>query len=317
MIRISIMLVILLVLSVTSLFYGVSNVSLSGLLANDPDHWLVFTVSRIPRLISVLLTGAGLSICGLIMQQIANNKFVSPTTAGTMSSAKLGIIISMIFFPTASLLVKASFAVVITIIGSFVFIKLLRSLKLSDIIFVPLVGLMFGHIVDATTDFFAYKFNLLQNISAWTQGNFALVIKDRYEILYITIPLLLLAYVYAHRFAIVGLGQDNAVSLGVDYNKVMAVGLVIVSTVTALVVVIAGNIPFIGLIVPNIVSMYLGDNLKHTLTYVALCGMIFVLACDILARALIFPFEITISTIVGAIGSVVFLFLIYRRYRHG
>lgn len=317
MLRISILVIILIVLSITSLFYGVSEVNLSGVLAGDEDQLLIFSVSRIPRLVSVLLTGAGLAVCGLIMQQIANNKFVSPTTAGTMSSAKLGIILSMMLFPTAGLLTKASFAVVICILGSIIFMRLLRALKFTDIIFVPLVGLMFGHIVDAVTDFFAYQYNLLQNISAWTQGNFSLVIKDRYEILYLTIPLIILAFFYAHRFAIVGLGEDNATSLGVNYHRMLTIGLLIVSTVTALVVVIAGNIPFVGLIIPNLVSMYLGDNLKHTLVYVALCGMIFVLACDLIARAVIFPFEVAISTIVGSIGSAMFLYMIYRRYRHG
>ncbi|MFC6276034.1 ABC transporter permease [Psittacicella hinzii] len=300
-----------------SLFLGVSSVSLQGLISLSADDWAVFTISRLPRLISVLITGAGLAICGLIMQQIANNKFVSPTTAGTLSCAKLGILISIVIMPTAGLLFKASFACVVALIGSLVFMKLLRSLKFTDIIFVPLIGIMFGKIIDSFTEFFAYKYDLLQSFSSWLQGNFSLVIEGRYEILFLSLPCFVIAYLYAQKFAIVGMGKSNATNLGVNYNQMMFIGIVLVSVVTAVICVTAGSIPFIGLIIPNIVSLIYGDNLQKTLPLTAIYGAIFVLLCDLLSRSIIYPFEVSIGAIVGIFGSLVFIYLIYRRYRHG
>ncbi|RIY33706.1 iron ABC transporter permease [Psittacicella melopsittaci] len=311
------LILLLVLLSAGSLFLGVSSVSLSGLWQLNSEEWEVFTISRIPRLISILITGSGLAICGLIMQQIAQNKFVSPTTAGTISCAKLGILISIVIFPTAGLLLKAGFAITVAFIGSLIFMKLLRSLKFTDIILVPLVGIMFGKIIDAFTEFFAYKYDLLQSFAAWLQGDFALVIGGRYEILFLSVPCLILAYLYAHKFAIAGMGESNATSLGINFKQVMFLGIVLVSVVTAIIVVTAGSIPFVGLIVPNIVSLIYGDNLRKTLPLNALWGAIFVLICDIIARAVIYPFEVSISSVVGTIGSIVFIYLIYRRFRHG
>lgn len=308
---------ILSLLSVGSLFLGVSDLSLNGLMSWNAQDWIVFSVSRIPRLVAILITGSGLAICGLIMQQIANNKFVSPTTAGTLACAKGGILLSLVVIPTAGLLLKAAFAIVVAFLGSLIFIKLLRSLKFSDLIFVPLIGIMFGKIIESITEFVAYKYDLLQAFSAWLQGNFSLIIEGRYEVLYLSIPCLILAYLFAQKFAIVGLGESNATNLGINYQKVMLIGILLCSIVTACIVVTAGSIPFVGLIIPNIVSLIYGDNLRKTLPINALYGAIFVLVCDILSRSLIYPFEVAIGSIIGTLGSIIFIYLIYRRYRYG
>lgn len=317
MLKTIILIVLLIILSIISVFIGVSNVNINGLLHANTQQWLVFTVSRLPRVIAIIISGAGLAIGGLIIQQIANNKFISPTTAGTLSSAKMGIILSIIVFPGGDLLIKATFAVIVAFLGSLIFMQLLRSIKFTDIIFVPLVGLMFSKIIEAGTEFFAYKFNLLQTLASWLHGDFSLVIEGRYEILYVVIPAVTIAFIYAQQFSIAGLGRDTAKSLGLNYNYVMYLGLIIVSVITALIVVIAGSIPFVGLIVPNIVSLYYGDNVKNILPFTAILGSCFVLVCDILARVVIFPYEVSVSSVIGTIGSAVFIYLIYRRYRYG
>ena len=145
------------------------------------------------------------------------------------------------------------------------------------------------------------------------QGDFSMILKGNYEILYITVPLVILAYVYANRFTVAGMGEDFATNLGLNYKKVVNLGLIIVSLVTVCIVVTAGNIPFIGLIVPNIVSLYKGDNLRDTIWHTGLFGAVFVLVCDILGRIIIYPYEIPIGLTVGVIGSITFLYLILRR----
>ncbi len=310
------LLFLLLLLSIVSLFLGVSTVNLQGLLAFDGNQWQIFLISRLPRLVSILIAGASLSICGLVMQQLSRNRFVSPTTAGTMDSARLGILLAILFFPGASMLLKTTVAVAVSFIGTLLFMSILSRLKFKDTIFVPLVGMMFGNIISAITAFLAYKEDLLQNLSGWLQGDFSLVMAGRYELLYFSIPALLLAYLFANRFSIVGMGKDFAVNLGLNYNQVLYLGLLIVAVVSSIIIVSVGVIPFLGLIIPNIVTLYLGDNLKKVLSHTALLGAVFVLMCDILGRSVIYPYEISINAVVGVFGSGIFLLLLFKRYRH-
>jgi raw score 6.39 len=307
---------LLILLSVISLFLGVSSVTMRGLFNLEDSQWQIFLDSRVPRLVSILIAGASLSICGLVMQQLSRNRFVSPTTAGTMDSARLGILLAILFFPGASMLLKTAIAVLVSFIGSLLFMSILSHLKFKDTIFVPLVGMMFGNVISSITAFIAYQQDLLQNLSGWLQGDFSLVMSGRYELLYFSLPMLIISYLFAQRFSIVGMGKDFATNLGLNYNQVLYIGLLIVSTVSSIIIVSVGVIPFLGLIIPNLVTLYLGDNLKKILSHTALLGAVFVLFCDILGRCLIYPYEISINAVVGVMGSGIFLYFLLKRYRH-
>ena len=307
---------LLILLSVISLFLGVSSVTMRGLFNLEDSQWQIFLDSRVPRLVSILIAGASLSICGLVMQQLSRNRFVSPTTAGTMDSARLGILLAILFFPGASMLLKTAIAVLVSFIGSLLFMSILSRLKFKDTIFVPLVGMMFGNVISSITAFIAYQQDLLQNLSGWLQGDFSLVMSGRYELLYFSLPMLIISYLFAQRFSIVGMGKDFATNLGLNYNQVLYIGLLIVSTVSSIIIVSVGVIPFLGLIIPNLVALYLGDNLKKILSHTALLGAVFVLFCDILGRCLIYPYEISINAVVGVMGSGIFLYFLLKMYRH-
>ncbi|MEY9972876.1 iron complex transport system permease protein [Lysinibacillus sp. RC46] len=300
------------VLSIVSLFIGVVDIKPSDLLDFESEETRLFFISRIPRLVAILLAGAGMSIAGLIMQSLSRNKFVSPTTAGTLDATKLGILISMMFFTNVSYFQKISFAFIFALAGTLLFMQILNRIKFKDAIFIPLIGLMFGNILSSITTFFAYKADIIQNISAWLQGDFSLMMKGRYELLYISVPVLILAYIYANRFTVAGMGEDFAKNLGLSYKFVVNLGLVLVALISTTVVLTVGVIPFLGLIIPNIVSLFKGDNLAKTLPHTALLGMSFLLFCDIIGRVLIFPYEIPISMTVGVIGSAIFLIMLFR-----
>ncbi|EJA9824212.1 ABC transporter permease [Campylobacter coli] len=309
----NILLILLVVFGIISLFIGVIRINLDDIFSLSTTQLEIILLTRIPRLIAILLTGMSLSICGLIMQQLTQNKFVSPTTAGTMDCAKLGILISLIFFAGASFFTQALIASIFALLGSFIFIQILRKIKLKDVIFVPLIGLMFGGIINAITTFFAYALNYIQNIQGWLQGSMANVMQGNYELLYISLPLFILAYFLAHKITIAGMGEDLALNLGVSYNTILFSGLIIVSIITSVVIVSVGVIPFLGLIIPNLVAIYRGDNLKKNLIYIALCGALFLLVCDILSRLVIFPFEMPLSITTGVLGSLIFIFLLLKR----
>lgn len=303
----------LIILSILSLFIGVQDLSLFDLFRLTEEKVQVLLISRVPRLISIIIAGASMSICGLIMQSLSRNKFVSPTTAGTMDSARFGVLVSLLLFTSASPLQKMIVAFIFALLGTFIFMKILENIKFKDAIFIPLVGLMFGSIVNSLSTFFAYKYDLIQNMSAWLQGDFSLIMKGRYELMYISVPFMIIAYLFANKFTIAGMGEDFAANLGLRYKQVVSIGLIIVALVTASVVLTVGMIPFLGLIIPNIVSIFQGDHLKKSISHTALLGAVFVLFCDILGRIIIFPYEISISLTVGIIGSGVFLYLLLRR----
>lgn len=303
---------ILILLSIASIFIGVSNISIKDIFELNIDKLEVIFISRFPRVIAIIVAGSGLSISGLIMQQISKNKFVSPTTAATVDFAKLGILFSMIVLTSATTMQKMITSFIFAVVGTMIFMKMIKIIKIKNIIFVPLIGMMLGKVVGSITSFIAYKYDLVQNVTSWMEGDMSLIMKGGYELLYLSIPMVILAFLYANKFTIVGMGEEFSINLGLNYNFVVNVGLVIVALISAVTIITVGNIPFLGLIIPNIVSLYSGDNLKKTLYHTALLGPVFLLICDILGRIIIFPFEISIGMMVGVIGSAIFLYMIIR-----
>ena len=299
--------IILLALSLISIFVGVIDIDIKDLLTNDNNALMIFVVSRLPRLLAIICTGMGMSVAGLIMQQLCMNKFVSPTTGATISSAQLGILLALLFIPNSTLWQRAGFAFVTAILGTWVFVWFIQKVQYKDVVMVPLVGIMFGNVIGGITNFLAYKYEMTQALSTWLVGHFSLVLKGRYEIVYMVVPLIILAFVFANHFNIVGMGRDFSKNLGVPYDIVLFGGLTIAAMITASVVVVVGSISYIGLIVPNIVAMFKGDKIRGTLIDTALFGAIFVLVCDMIGRIVIKPYELPIELIVGILGSIIFI----------
>lgn len=308
---------LLAVLAFVSLFVGVIDINLSVLTAGDPEQWEIFLISRLPRLLAILCTGAGMSTAGLIMQQLCMNKFVSPTTGATISSAQFGILLALLYMPNSTLFGRALFAFAAAVLGTWIFVWFIQRIQFKDIVMVPLVGIMFGNVIGGITNYLAYKYEMTQALSSWLVGHFSMVLRGRYEIVYLVVPLIILAFVFANHFNIVGMGKDFSRNLGVPYNLVLFLGLTIAAMITASVVVVVGAISYIGLIVPNIVAMFKGDKIRGTLTDNALFGAIFVLVCDMIGRVVIWPYELPIELIIGILGSLLFIGLLLYRLRHG
>lgn len=301
-----------------SLLTGVSPVSLGSLLRGELEGnaALVIATSRIPRTVALLLAGAGLAVSGSIMQMLARNRFVEPSTAGTADSASLGMMVVMILTPDLPVFGKMVVAGLFALAGTALFLAVLARVPLRSALMVPLIGIMLGGVIGAVSTFLAYRFDLMQSLGAWSSGDFSMVLRGRYELLWIAAGVTVLAYVAAARFTIAGLGEAVARNVGLDYRAVVTLGLVIVSLVTASVVVTVGMIPFLGLVVPNIVSLVAGDNLRRTLPWIAFSGAALALTCDLLGRLVVFPYEIPIGTTMGVIGSAFFLYLLLGRRGH-
>lgn len=303
------------VLAITSLLIGVYSISWNDIrTGSDEFHsMMVLVVSRIPRTVAIILVGASTSISGMIMQMLSRNRFVSPGTAGTVESASLGILVVTLLYPGAAIGVKILFATVTAMLGTAVFLFILRQIPIKSPLMVPLIGIMFGGVIGSITTFFAYRYELLQSLNMWTNGDFSRVLRGRYELLYLAGFLTLVSWFAADRFTVAGLGEAFTKNLGLNYGRVVAFGLAVVAAVTAVNVVTVGAIPFLGLIVPNVVSAIMGDNVRRTAPWVALFGAAFLLACDIAGRTLRYPYEIPISVVVGVVGGVMFLIILLRR----
>ncbi len=304
---------LLLVFCLLSLFVGAKGFNLHDLIENTNQSRFLLATTRFPRTISLILAGSTLSICGLLMQHLMQNKFVSPTTAGTMDSARLGMVVVLLFFPKATPLLKMGTAFSFGLLGTLFFLFLARFLPGKNTILLPLVGVMFGNVVGSLGTFLAYEKNLIQNVSSWLQGNFATVMKGNYELLWLTVPVFVAIYLFARYFAVLGLGESTAKSLGISYEKMQFFAITLVAFASATVLVSVGNLPFLGVIIPNLVTYFKGDSLKENLSVTAISGSLFLLVCDVFSRVVIAPYEMPVSVVAGSIGSLLFLVILFRQ----
>ncbi|MDX2322182.1 MAG: iron chelate uptake ABC transporter permease subunit VctD [Moritella sp.] len=303
------LLFVLVILSIASVFIGVADLSFSAILNGDTEAIELLLISRLPRLLAILLSGAGLSIAGLIMQQISQNRFASPSTSGTIECAMLGYVLSLVFLGHGDNLFLI-FGMAIA--GTLLFIQFIHRIQFKNAIYVPLIGIIFGNVVSSAATFVAYKYDAVQNLSAWTVANFASILQGNYELLYIALPISVISYWYATRLSAVGMGKDFATNIGLNYKQVLFIGIILVSVMSASVVMIVGQLPFLGLIVPNLVTQFYGDNLRKNIPLTAIIGAILILLCDVVGRVIIFPYEIPISMIISILGGVVFIFFIVK-----
>lgn len=294
-------------LGVLSLFTGVYDIQ------GQDDGLEMFFTTRVPRTASLMLTGAAMSLSGLVMQLITQNRLVEPTTTGTIEWAGLGLVFIYLVFPAPSLLLRMGGAIVFSFIGTMIFFFFLRRVKLRSSLIVPIIGMMLGAVISAVSTFIGLTFQMTQSIETWFVGSFAQVQTGRYEFLWLIVIVTVIIFIYADRLTLAGLGQDVATSLGVNYNRIVILGTGLISLIVGIVAAVIGNLPFLGLIVPNIVSMYRGDDLRSNLPWVCVLGMGAITLCDILSRTIIMPFEVPVSLILGTVGAVTFIVILLKQ----
>ncbi|WP_312086754.1 iron chelate uptake ABC transporter family permease subunit [Exiguobacterium sp.] len=302
---------LVLALATASLFTGVYELRSA---ANDFD---MFWITRVPRTLALMLTGAAMAMAGLVMQLITQNRLVEPTTTGTIEWAGLGLLAVYLLIPAPSLMMRMTGAILFAFIGTMVFFWFLRSVRLRSSLIVPIIGLMLGAVISAISTFLGLFFRASQAIEGWFVGSFASVQIGRYEYLWIIIGVTVCIFFLASRLTLVGLGEDIATSLGINYNRLMLIATGLIALSVGVVATVIGNLPFLGLIVPNIVSMFRGDDLRSNLPWVCLIGMATILISDLISRTIIRPFELPVSLILGTVGASVFIIILLRRRKTG
>lgn len=300
-----------LLLLVLSLFTGVYDI-----FGGDGGAEM-FQITRVPRTIALVLSGAAMAMCGLVMQLLTQNRFVEPTTTGTTEWAGLGLMLTVIVYPDASILARMIGAIIAAFIGTLVFFMFLRRVSLKSSLIVPIIGIMLGAVVGAISTFIAVQTDMLQSLGIWFAGSFTSILRGQYEILWVVVIVVIAVFITADRFTVAGLGKEVATNVGLNYNQVILIGTILVAIATGVVTVVVGSLPFLGLIVPNIVSMIRGDDLRSNLPWVCLSGIAIVTICDLIGRVIIMPFELPVSVILGVVGAAVFVGLLLRQRKRG
>lgn len=303
--------IIVIILGIISMLVGVYDIR------GKEDGMDMFFITRIPRTAALMLTGAAMAMSGLVMQLITQNRLVEPTTTGTIEWAGLGLVVVYLLSPAPTLFQRMTGAIIFSFIGTMVFFLFLRRVKLRSSLIVPIIGIMLGAVISAVSTFVGLVFQMSQSVETWFVGSFASIQVGRYEYLWLIVIITVLIFIYADRLTLAGLGEDITTSLGVSYNKIVLIGTALIAVAVGIVAAVIGNLPFLGLIVPNIVSMFRGDDLKSNLPWVCVSGMAALTISDIISRTIIMPFEVPVSLILGTVGAVVFIVILLRRRRLG
>lgn len=405
------------ILSFISIFIGVHDIGIMDIIKGNTDKLNILFLTRVPRLISIIIAAVAMSIAGVIMQQISNNKFVSPTTAATVDSAMFGVLISMLIFQKTTLIQKMFMGFIFALIGTFLFMTMLNKIKIKNIIFIPLVGIMLGNVIGSITGgaiafssmifqtvtnnriltpsilgldslymlgqtilIFLFgsssimmtnrKINFLFSLIIMITGTVILyktIFKRRNNIFFlllvgtvigtllksmtsfmqvlidpnefltlqskmfanfnnvntdillisIIIILIIFAVIYddIKKLDVMLLGRENAINLGIDYDKFTKKILLVVSILVSISTALVGPVTFLGLLVVNLTYQYF-KTYKHQCLIVGaiLIGIIALLGGQILVER-VFNFSSTVSIIINFIGGIYFIYLLLKEAR--
>lgn len=307
--------VLLIILIIISSVIGVADIGFKDIIFLEKEALTIVFETRLPRAITVVITAASVGISGLIIQSINRNKYISPSTMGTTAGTQIGLLILFVILGSRGHFIRFMFGFVFAMLTSLLFVKMVKNIKAREGAYIPLVGIMYSSILGAIGVIISSKFDISQWFQGLNMGTFSHIISYNHHYIYLALPPLVVAYLYANKFTVVGMGESFTKNIGINYEVIMYVGLIIVSIISSVSFIVIGAIPLFGLIVPNIVSLYYGDNIKKTILDVGIFGGILLLLCDILARIIVFPFEMPISVITSVMGSVIFIFLLLKKGR--
>ena len=274
---------------------------------------------RLPRAVMVVLLGAALSAAGYLLQTFFANPIAGPFVMGISSGAKLAVALTMVVFldhgwlTGSTVLIIAAFAGAMAVMA-FVLAVARRVPRMSILV---ICGVMIGYICSAITDIvvtFAQDSNIV-NLHNWSMGSFSGMTWQNVEAAAcVVLPALAAAFLLSKPMAAYQMGEDYAASVGVNVHGFSTALVLLSSLLAACVTAFAGPISFVGIAVPHLVKTALGSAKPlHVLPACCLGGAAFCLLCDLLARSLFAPTELSISSVTAVFGAPVVIALLVRR----
>lgn len=316
---------IFVVIAILSLSLGTADIGLMKILSgifealsdslcgwSDTEKVIILHI-RLPRIILAGIVGASLSVAGVVFQALFRNPLADPYILGISSGSAVGAILAILLGAGLSFLSipAASFS------GALVTIILVLSIARSRYGFHPNTLLLSGVIVGA---FFSAVIMFLVSITQdervhtilfWLMGDLSL---SRYSEIIVIIPFVIIGffiiYLYAHPLNLIATGEDTALQLGVEVERVKRLLLITASLITGVVVSVSGVIGFVGLIVPHMMRMIFGSDHRILLPASGLFGLSFLVIADTIARTIIAPVELPVGVVTAIFGAPFFIYLL-------
>ena len=257
-----------------------------------------------------------MAVSGAIYQSTFNNKLVSPDLLGVSSGASVGACLAILVSFSSALI--SVFAFIFGFVAVALTLLISRTFKNKSNIILILCGLAVGGLMSSLVGLMKYLADnemKLAEMTFWLLGDLSgSTIKEFWIMLPVTIAGCALAIILSWRLNIISLGAKESKSLGVNYKVTMVLFIIVATALTAVSVAIGGTIGWIGLVIPNIVRLFVGSNNKKVIPISMLSGAIMMIVVDTIARSLA-PNEIPLSIITGILGTPVFIYAIFKRRR--
>ena len=276
---------------------------------------------RMPRTMAAMILGGALALAGYLLQTFFHNPIAGPFVLGISSGAKMVVALVMVFLMGHAIRVSSVTLIVAAFLGAMISMGfvLLMSRKVNNMSMLVVSGVMIGYICSAVTELvvtFANDAEIV-NLHNWSRGSFSGMTWDNVIVMAVVITVtFVIVFFMAKPLSAYQLGESYAQNMGVNI-RLLRVALVILSSIlSACIVAFAGPISFVGVAVPHLVKSLLGSA-KPILMIPAcfLGGSVFCLFCDLLARTMFAPTELSISTVTAVFGAPVVLWVMIRRSR--
>ncbi|AIY80800.1 iron ABC transporter permease [Clostridium botulinum] len=284
--------------------------------SNDVNTKIVRDV-RIPRAIAASLVGGFLAVAGAIMQGITRNPIAEPSVMGITQGATFMIAVTFVLQRIYPNLVVGSFGIMIfafigaSISGLLVYFISSKSARKVDTVKLALAGTALGTLLISLAMGIAMYFNLSQQLSFWISGGLVSAKWEGVKLLSIVGGSALIgAMIMAPKITILSLGEEVAIGLGQKTNAVRFISIIIVILLTGSSVSVAGNIVFVGLIVPQIAKAIVGADYKYIIPSSMILGSVLLVYSDILARMINPPYETPIGSLTALLGVPMFIYLV-------
>ncbi len=306
--------------------YGIMNLFGSGKYADkmaeiinkDTESQILFRI-RLPRVLLASLLGGALSVSGYLLQVFFRNPIAGPFVLGISSGAKMIVGLAIIFLMPLTGNFSSGFLMCASFFGSLLItlLVLLFSQKVQNMSMLLVIGIMVGYICSAVTDFcitFANEHDVV-NLTNWSMGSFSGANWDQVKTaLLICVPGTIIAFFLSKPIEAYLLSEAYAASMGVPVKSFRVILLLVSSLLSACVTAIAGPVSFVGIAVPHITRVLLRSSKpRYIIPCVFLCGAVFCVFCDLIARTVFSPVELKIGTVTSVFGAPVVIYLMIKR----
>lgn len=321
------LLLALMMLAIINLFYGSTDITLTEMVniisgkATNPVNAKIICDIRIPRIIAAAVLGGALALSGYMLQVFFNNPIAGPFVLGISSGAKLCVALLMLFVWRYGYLNKGYMMVIAAFIGAILatVVVLIVSSIVKNMAILIVCGVMIGYICSAVTELvvtFADDSNIV-NLHNWTMGSFlAIDLSDAAVYIPVVVVCVIIAIVMAKPMEAFSYGEGYAASVGINIRLFKVIIILLSSILSATVTAFAGPVSFVGIAVPHLIrTTFKSAKPLVLIPATFLGGAVFCLACDLFARGLFAPTELSISTITAVFGAPVVISLLIRRKR--